>query len=268
MFYLAEFFKVIKVNKILASVLFVSLFSIYTISLFQYEIEKELSLNGKIKNTPYFNALLRENIDINTVRRRMIMLPGVSSVELNQNSSIEKEVSALKEVFGGDLIENLSTTKYQRLRVELDKGIKAKSFNLIKEYLSRLVGKDAVTIGQMKRPKDIQLKNDDVLFQFLKWADTYALILFSILWIISSVLILVPMFKRAYIIEKFQRKNHVLYKLMGTGFFSYALLIVCIGFLFKFELSEFGIMLSIFLFMITLLIGAFLSKTKKMVHVF
>lgn len=217
MFYLKQFFLILRTNKVLGILFFLSCFLTFSLSYFKADIQKELSLEGKINGKPYFSALLRKNISVNNVQRRMSQLPGVAKVEIESNKNIKSEVSRLKSVFGSDIVNNLASIEYQKLRIELESGLKAKSLTLIQEYLSRLVGKDFVTIGSVKKPRSLKLKKQDWLYVFLEWANTYALVICLGLWLITNLLLLRPLIQHSYIIQKFQRKAGVSYKILASG---------------------------------------------------
>ena len=268
MFYLVELFKILKQNKILGSLFFIGIFGVMSISHFEKDIKQQLSISDKVEDFPYFNALLRTDINIEGVKRRMVQLPGVQSVELGAKKSLNKEISRLKGMFGNDVVESLSSIKYKKLRVELEKGVKVKSLTLIKEYLARLVGKKSITFGHVKRPNNVKLKKQDPLFKVLNWADTYALILFIGLWFISTILLTQSFMKQAYIIQKFQRKTNVGHKLLAISLALSLGASLVINFAVKMELNSLSIICMFSILVLAHLSYFSLDKLKKSGHAF
>lgn len=268
MFYLSEFFQILKLNKFLGFILFTGMFGVFSISHFEKEIKGQLSLDTKVKDTPYFNALIRKNLNIESVKRRMSKLPGVLAVAENRKKSLEKEIFHLKKIFGDDVINGLASKNYKKLKVELEKGIKLKSFILIKEYLSRLVGKDSITIGQMKRPKSLKLNQKDSLYIFLKWIDSYAILVFFFLWFIALVFLLRPVLKRTYIIEKFQRKSYVGPKIILSGMISFFVVILFGHYCVQAKLNELTLILALVMIVVTVGFCSILRRSKKYIYGF
>ena len=217
MFYLKEFLKITKENFVLAIIFTVSTIGIISISHNQSEIQNLLSISNKTQALPYFNALISSQTKMNSVIRRMKQLPGVINVEKTQSKSIAKEITRLKKSFGEDVINSLSSIGYSRVKVELESGIRAKSQNLIREYLTRLVGGESITMGEIRFPKEIKLKSQDPLMKFLKWFDVYSFLIFVALWFMSAVLLLKPINSSAFLIEKFQRRTQTNLKIFVTG---------------------------------------------------
>ena len=73
--------------------------------------------------------------------------------------------------------------------VEFEDGVNLKNQNLVREYLARLVGKDSVTIGAVKMPRGINLKEGDFLTGFLKHVDLYIFAIFTGLFMLSLFLL-------------------------------------------------------------------------------
>ena len=218
MFYLKEFFKILKSNLLLSTIFVLSSLTLLTISGQQVKIKKLLSLKKQSSSGPYFNAIVSKNDNIDSVIRRMKNLPGVVSVEKHGASGIQAQISNLKKKFGADVINNLAAVNYKRVKVEVEDGLNAGSLNLIKEYMARLIGKDSVKIGGVKQPNGLKVKKNAFLYKFLTFFDVYAQIVLGGLWLISTFLILISVRRKAFIIEKFQRKSNTSLKIMLSGF--------------------------------------------------
>lgn len=246
----------------------VSGFFAVTLVHFQEDIKNELSIDGKVNENAYFSALLKKNINLENIKRRMRNLPGVFRVELDGEIDTSNEVKKLKSLFGSDMVDGLASVKYRKITVELEKGIKIKSLTLIQEYLSRLVGKDYVTIGEVKKPRSLRLEKQDWLFQFLNWANTYALIICVSFWFITHMLILKPLMKHAFVLNKFQRKSFVEIKMLSSGILMTLLICVGVNIILKQEMSLYSVFVLLIMGILPLFSLFVIRKFKKFSHEF
>lgn len=262
MFYLIEFFRILKKNLLLGFIFISSLFLLISLSHFQEEIEVELSLDNKIHNFPYFNALLKKDVEFEGIKRRMAQLPGVLSVELGEEKKILNEVSQLKKIFNYEIIKNLSSLKYHKIKVELEKGLKLKNQTLIKEYFTRLVGKDSVTIGKIKVPNELKIETQSLLFTMLEWAQTYIQVILFGLWFVASILLFSPIAKKAYIIERFQRKKFAFMKIYLSGITTSLVLSLLINISFKTTINSSSLFIALGIVALSLLMTFVLRAMK------
>ena len=237
MFYLKEFSKLFRSNLILSSILIFSVFGLVSSTLQKEKIKSELSLSQKTNTIPYFNALVSNKINLESIKRKMINLPGVFKVNVAQTHGLAEELGHLKKNFGQDIIGELSALNYKKLKIELEEGIHAKNQELVREYLSRLVGKESLTMGAVKTPRNINLKKDDSLLVFAQYADIYLTIFFMALMAICVLLLMKPLNNQAYIIEKFQRKTKVNIKVLMSGVSCIGLVSFAVNYLYNSEIK-------------------------------
>jgi hypothetical protein len=261
MFYLVEFGKILKNNLLLSLIFVLSTVALITVSSQQKRIQKELSLSKQSKTTPYFNAIISKVKNIDSVLRRMKQLPGVLNVETHGVSSIQKQILHLKKTFGADVIEGLASVNYKRVKVEVESGLNSGSLSLIKEYLARLIGKEAVKIGNIKYPNKVKIKSNAFLGMFLKFFDFYTQLILGGLWLISCLLLLGKVRTKSFIIEKFQRKKNTSLKIAGTGFIVLALLTIASNYLIWGEVQLMAAVV-ISLMVVSLIMGTTISKSK------
>ena len=217
MFYLKEFYQLFRANRLLSIIFLFSIMGIVISVTQKEEINYQLTKAQSIKLLPYFNALIQNGTNIEKIQRKMSDLPGVSTVKLLDHSAVSKEVKKLQQRFDKDLLNELSSLKLQRIKVELESGLLEKNQNLIKEYLARLVGKESITIGAVKRPSQFLKRKETFQQKIMKWGDIYIISFFSALFLMSIFLIQGRLNKQSYIIEKFQRKKYVKTKIMFAG---------------------------------------------------
>lgn len=217
MFYLKEFFKLLKDNLFLGFLCTLSTVGMLTVPHFNEEIKAIASIDKKVNLSPYFNALISGKINLSSVTRRMEQLPGVVSVTQVKNSGLTKEIGELKAKFGQEMIAGLTSLSYQQIKISVNQGLEKKNQNLIQEYLARLVGKSSVTMGHIKTPKKFSIDKSDPLALILKYIDFFLIGFFGILFTLSTILLAKPLKDISYIIQRFQRKDFVNIKIYFSG---------------------------------------------------
>ena len=217
MFYLNEFFKLLKLNKILMLIFSFSILGAVTTFEQKETLKKKILTNNQEKQLPYFNALVQDNINIENIRRKMKELPGVISIAVLESKSLENELKKLQASFDKEILSELTDLNLKKIKIVLENGLLAKNQNLIREYLSRLAGKDSITLGGVKNPQSNTKKMESTQVKILKWADLYLMVLFSAFFLISMFLVQKNLNKHAFIIERFQRKKNVKAKIMISG---------------------------------------------------
>lgn len=240
MFYLNHFFKSLKNFKV-TGLLFVLLTVTLTTALHNRTYLKQIfSLANKTITRPYFNALVTSNVNLSTVARKIRKLPGVELVRVKTALDVKEELGSLKSELDSDVLESLSGINYSSLTIEMGRSLQARSQNLIKEYLTRLVGKDSVTISDIKTPKTIKIKKNDPYNLVNNWGDIYIIAILSIVWLGVCFSFSKYLKNYSYLIEKFQRKSNVGLKIFATGFAGIALVSLLINLYFKpsFALGE------------------------------
>jgi hypothetical protein len=217
MFYLNHFLKAI-LNFKVSGVLFV----IFTIGLItathnRKTIKKVFSLNGKTTTSPYFNALISNDSNLAGIARKMRKLPGVKNVRIKKALEVSKEIKGLQAELDSDVLKSLSAINYSSVTIELSAAIQTRSQNLIKEYLTRLVGESSITMSNVKKPKVRKLKKNSPEVILHKWGDKYIIALLTILWLASCLSFANYLKNYSFLIEKFQRKKRVDLKIFISG---------------------------------------------------
>lgn len=184
---------------------------------FRTEVRDFFSMDAKTSSAPYFNALVASSTNADYITRKMKNLPGVKSVEVKASEKIKSEVGGLLRELGSDLEEAaaLMGSQYSSFKIVLDKGTRPESRKLIKEYFSRLTGKEEVTFSQVKKPKAPRLNTHPLYGIFAKWSDWYLASIAALGWFFTLCLLAAPMRSQGYVIEKFQRKEKTALKMFG-----------------------------------------------------
>lgn len=268
MFYLKEFFKLIKENFIVGILFIASTSALVVVSWHQEKISIIISSAQKSISTPYFNALITDRSNLLSVVRKMKSLPGVLEVSFQGDKELKKEVSSLKASFGDHVLEGFSAESFKNMRIELESGIQAKSQSLIREYLTRLIGEDNVTMSQVKTPQI--KKNHETTFMTLitKWGNKYLLLLVSFFWMFCLFLFLKPLKTYAFIIEKFQRKVAVAPKviLSGVGLFVATAALINYLFFYDFKIGPTAFVVPVLMFFVTFVFSASFNKGRVIIR--
>jgi hypothetical protein len=218
MFYLKHFWEVTK-NANLNGILFIIL-SILAITSVHHRsyFQNIFSMSQKIISRPYLNALISDKVDLQSISRKISNLPGVEKVSVKRTSDLGAEIANLEKEIGTGLVQSLGDLNFASINIELTSGISERSQALVREYLSRLAGKNTVAISNIKKPKAVTLSKNDP-YQFVNnWGDWYIIAIILVLWLVSFVILTRSLRNYSYLIERFQRRKHVAFKIFITGF--------------------------------------------------
>lgn len=183
-------------------------------SLFKRMIFK--SLPDEVAN-PYFHALLSDKENQYRISRKILALPGIKKVSVLSSEKLQEEVSNLLDEIDSQLVSNLFDFNFVGLKVVFKKTLQERSQKLIREYLIRLAGEDNITLGAI-RTDDLYAKKHGYLVAVLKkWGGLFLVFVFSILWMIALYGFSGELRKHSYLIEQFQRRNYVAFKIISTG---------------------------------------------------
>jgi hypothetical protein len=217
MFYLNHFFKSLTSFK-LSGFLFVLLTVMLTTAIHNRTyVKKIFSLANKTITRPYFNALVTNDVNLNTVARKLKKLPGVEAVRIKKVNDLKDELGSLKGELDTEVLNSLININYTSLTVELGRSLQVRSQSLIREYLTRLVGKDSITISDIKKPKTLKMKKNDPYLLLNNWGDVYIIGLLVIIWFAACFSFSKYLNNYSYLIEKFQRKKKVSLKIFSIG---------------------------------------------------
>ena len=159
----------------------------------------------------YFYALISSRHSAGELQRKLVSLPGVVKIQILDSQSIEKKAQSLLTAHDLHFQGEFSQVSYFGLKVVLSEKIKARSQQLIRDYLVRLVRDNDVILGNVKSFGPTQKTS-----QFLTWirraGSSLALALAFVFWFFAGMWILGPIKKMAYVVERFQRRCHVAVK--------------------------------------------------------
>jgi len=230
MFYLAQFFKALKIAPVRGGLFLISTF-LLLISLGEMDaLEKKYFHSENARMTgAYFYALISSKENNLAVARKLRVLPGVEQAITLSEKKIKLEVERLLGAFKKDLATELQDELHNELKNDLinleftgikvvfQENITQRTQQLIRDYLSRLVGTDKVTLGPIKKPNE-EFKKNAQLALFLKdWGIIGVVFLCVLFWFSSLQIFSKVIAKQSYLLEQFQRKKFVRIKILGVG---------------------------------------------------
>ena len=170
-------------------------------------LPKELSSN-------YFHALILDSKNVARIARKMRRLPGVETVVLTSKEQLATQVKERMKSLSLDISTDLMTASFQGLQVIFEPGVKVRSMELIRNYLSRLVGKESVTIGDthLEGEKDVEVGL--LLSKVKRWSGYLIITLLAILWATSLHFLAQQVWQKAYLLEQFQRRSSIALKII------------------------------------------------------
>ena len=174
---------------------------------------------GKIsrysKSQVYFNVLTSTGTDFSSVQRKLKNLPGVKSVSTISSNLIESKMQELAQSTQLKVPKSFYQGSYQALKIVLDENVSAKSQNLVREYVDRIVGPQLKAISPVKRIsplKNLKLneleKNVGNNLVWIFYCLLFAILVSGIVTLNSGIAL------KASLIETYQRKKQITFKTM------------------------------------------------------
>lgn len=218
MFYLVQFFKILFKSPVRGFFLFLfSIILVFSIGQKNYLEEQFTRMIPENKAGDYFYALIASSESYQTVARQMSVLPGVHKVEVLSENQIKEEV---KNVLGSLQIDTATTSldlNYAGLKIIYGKDLKPRAKELVRDYLTHLVGEGNITLGAIKTNDQIADKRAQFISVIKTWGYSLYLFIIFIFWVISLLLVRVKIAEASYLLESYQRKRKVGLKMALNG---------------------------------------------------
>ncbi len=181
------------------------------------KIEKLLAANNdKVSSLPFFYALIDSDRPYERAMRKLRELPGVSFVSSVASAELEKSLKTTIEQAGLDFKSILGGPSVTGMKVVFDSGLAANGQKLVRDYLTRLIGEDYITLGAVSVPDAENFKSDGVIGEFSSYAPWIIFALASVVWFWAFTHLLRDWKERSYLIERFQRRKNVLLKMISS----------------------------------------------------
>lgn len=127
-------------------------------------VNEKLLLTFNLSNEgDSFYALIDSKVNAKRVARKLLTLPGIARVVEIKTDEISHNITKILDTleFSADVLA--LEGDYQGLKIVFTENLKERSQGLIQNYLSKLVGKDSITMGQILKNQasefEGQLKN-------------------------------------------------------------------------------------------------------------
>ncbi len=220
MFYLSNFFKSFfhhparGIVFVLATVLFVGSAFVTT------KVEKSL-LKGvaKMEKGASFFALIDSKENNSRVARKLRELPGVEKVKVLSKSDVSSSLDELLKTLNVGVSRDLIDLSFSGLQIEFQKGLPQRSQNLIRDYLTRLVGADKLTMGAVNRESsDVKKKRGSFAVMIRTYLGPIITAFAGLFWFVLFIIFRKDFIRSTYLAEQFQRRSNVPAKTLTAGF--------------------------------------------------
>jgi hypothetical protein len=216
MFYIKQFFSIFRDNLLKGTFFFLTSIS-FVLIIGNWGILKEkiFELYPDYSKGPSFFALISSDQDYLNIQRKLISLPGISSVMILEKEAVKEQTKKLVDNFQLK-DEDLGFLNFIALEVIFDKNITLRGQELIRNYLIKLAGENNVTLGKINFPPE----KDGIksLLDFINIGGEWAMgLFFGCMWFFALLILKKEVKKSAYLIEQFQRKKSVEIKILISG---------------------------------------------------
>ncbi len=165
----------------------------------------------------YFYALIDSSESYQTVARQMGMLPGVFKVEILSETQIKEEVKNVLGSLQVDMTDTSLDLNYAGLKIIYGKELKPRAKELIRDYLTHLVGEGNITLGAIKTNDQIGDKRAQFINLIKTWGYSLYLFIIFIFWVVSLLAVRVKIVEASYLLENYQRKRKIGLKMAMNG---------------------------------------------------
>ncbi len=179
--------------------------------------EQFLKMIPENKAGSYFYALIATSESYQNVARQMSVLPGVFKVEVLSESQIKDEVKGILSTLQVNLNQTTMDLNYAGLKVIYAKDLKPRAQDLIRDYLTHLVGEGNITLGAIKINDQSLDKRNQFISVIKSWGYSLYLFIIFLFWMISLLSVRVKIAEASYLLESYQRKSKVSVKMASFG---------------------------------------------------
>ncbi len=220
MFYLKEFFSSLWEIKLRGIFFLAASFLVALTLSFKPTVQVALTnLSPDAWARPYFTALFDAKVQSADVLADLENRPEVEKVEFVKTMETQSVLGKLLSQMGKDYQTTSSDVASFGLRVILkNKQMIPSAQNLI-DGLEKTHGESHMTTSGIKMPKIGGMLDSHPIFNYLsRFGYLGALIPLMLVWFFSLSLVYNDVSKRAWLIERFQRRKFVRAKIIGSGF--------------------------------------------------
>ena len=217
MFYLIQFFKFIRIKGAPGHLFLFFSLALIVSSLTYFPINQAIRQRFHVESPlPYFHALILGNSEIAAIVNKLNNTPGVAKIETKMASHLQRQARDLLNDLG--LHELYQNETYRGLQIFLGPGHREQTYLLVRDYMAHLLGHSNVSFSPLKSPKTTMLNTKKASIQFLyRWGHPSLLFVMGLLWSLSLLGIGRDFQKYCYLIEEYQRRKNISFKVMMVG---------------------------------------------------
>lgn len=218
MFYLIQFLKIIFKSPLRGFFLFFfSIVMVFSIGQKSFLEEQFLKVIPENKAGAYFYALISTSESYQNVARQVSLLPGVFKVEVLSEAQIKDEVKNILGNLQVTLNQTMLDLNYAGLKIIYTKDLKPRAQDLIRDYLTHLVGEGNITLGTIKLNDQSLDKRNQFIGVIKAWGYSLYLFIIFLFWVASLLLVRAKIAEASYLLECYQRKRKVGIKMATFG---------------------------------------------------
>jgi hypothetical protein len=217
MFYLTQALSIFKKKTVLSIFFVILTFGVFFLSANFNQLQTIVNQKlPKIENELYIDTLVHGSVNLSSFKRKVGELPGVKAIGQISKTKTLKEVAKLQQELKLTDTEVKELSVMNGVHVTLTKEVSQSSINLIKEYMTRLTGKEKIIIGQVRKKIENEKIFDGLITNLKKWPMQILLSVMGIFWLISFFMMRREIITTAFLLESFQRRSNVAFKICAT----------------------------------------------------
>jgi hypothetical protein len=167
---------------------------------------------------PYFVAVIDGAVDAQRIKAVVAELPGILAVDDKESERSRSKLSALVGALGSDYSLDENLMNFKSLRIVMSPQLSTESLDFVRSQVLKMGGAEHITATDIKYPEVTSVMKAHPFYEFLGDSGDWGLIsIIALCWVISFWLCYQVFRSRAYIIEKFQRRNLVAAKTIAVG---------------------------------------------------
>lgn len=209
MFYITQFYKLIWKSGFKGAAFLLITITLMFLNFAPESLrEKLLGQTKVINNQSSFYVLTDAKLDQNFLERKIYKLASVKKVTFFTEQELNQRIDDVRRKMKLDDIQfDMNLIGFRVLLSDQTKGDK---IELIQQYIQRQAPIANFTFSALVEPEETP-------GYLAKHSALIALFGLALSWLLLAMLIIKPIQKKSYLLEKFQRKNWVALKIVGSG---------------------------------------------------
>ncbi len=181
------------------------------------------------RERPWFHAIVKGDQDIGVLSGKLREFPEVEEVALIEGEEITSRAKSLLESMGSMPLSLDGIETWKAIKVIFTPQSAIAGQELVREYLLKFVGTENLSAGSIRRPRTVE-QEETISGMVQRWVPVAMMAFVSMLWLVTWMKVSRAMMRRAYLMEKFQRRRFIAFKMMFNGLFLIALPMIAVNF--------------------------------------